>query len=187
MADVQSVGEGVRPSDRSSNDPRSPHRRSATSKDVTHTGRPLNATLPLVEDPAARPTTLVNKRSVAAWLPALVWAGLIFALSAQADLTFLPDQGLNFVVAKLGHLTIFGVLALLLWRALAGTTRLRHPSPWALALTVLYAITDELHQAFVPGRNASILDVGIDAAGAMIAIAIVGFVGAWWLRRRVRP
>lgn len=132
-------------------------------------------------------TTLLNKRSVAAWLPALAWAGLIFAFSAQANLTFFPDQGLDFVVGKLGHMAIFGVLALLLWRALAGTTTLRRPWAWALALTVPYAITDELHQAFVPGRNASLRDVGIDAAGALIAVAIVGFVGARWLRRRARP
>ena len=103
-----------------------------------------------------------------------------------ANLTFVPDPGLDFVIAKLGHMAIFGVLALLLWRALAGTTTLRRPWAWALALTVLYAITDELHQAFVPGRNASLGDVGIDAAGALIAVAIVGFVGARWVRRRAR-
>ena len=147
----------------------------------------MNATLPLVEDLSARRTTPLSKRSVAAWLPALAWAGLIFAFSAQADLTFFPDQSLDFVVRKLGHMGIFGVLAILLWRALAGTTTLRRPWAWALALTILYAITDELHQAFVPGRTASGQDVGIDAAGALIAVAIVGFVGARWLRRRVRP
>jgi VanZ family protein len=147
----------------------------------------VNATLPLVEDPSARRTTLLSKRPVAAWLPALVWAGLIFAFSAQEDLTFFPDQSLDFVVRKLGHMVIFGVLAILLWRALAGTTTLRRPWAWALALTILYAITDELHQAFVPGRTASGQDVGIDGAGALIAVAIVGFVGARWLRRHVRP
>jgi VanZ family protein len=124
---------------------------------------------------------------VAAWLPVLVWAGLIFAFSAQGDLTFFPDHSLDFVVRKLGHMGIFGVFALLLWRALAGTTTLRRPWAWALALTILYAITDELHQALVPGRTASGQDVGIDAAGALIAVAIVGFVGTRWLHRRVRP
>ena len=46
------------------------------------------------------------------------------------------------------------------------------------ALTVLYGVSDELHQAFVPARVASELDVGIDAAGALLGIT------TWmaWLR-----
>ncbi|MGI8929397.1 MAG: VanZ family protein [Candidatus Limnocylindrales bacterium] len=112
-------------------------------------------------------------RSVAAWGPAIAWAALIFVLSAQPNLRFAPDEGLDFVVRKLGHMAVFGILALLLWRALAATTALRRPWAWALALAVLYAITDELHQAGVVGREASVADVGIDAAGALIAVAAV--------------
>ena len=134
-------------------------------------------------DSEARPATRLNKRSLAAWLAAVAWAGLIFAFSAQANLRFVPDEGLDFAIRKLGHMTVFGVLALLLWRALAMTTALRRPWAWALALAVLYAITDEFHQSFVAGRNASLRDVGIDAAGALVAVAIVGFVGARWRRR----
>ena len=71
-------------------------------------------------------------------------------------------------------MAVFGILALLLWRAVASTTAWRRPWAWALALAVLYAITDELHQGFVAGRHPSAVDVGIDAAGALIAIAAVG-------------
>jgi VanZ family protein len=131
------------------------------------------------------PNTRLSLRAVAAWLPALAWAALIFAFSAQSTLTFIPDQPLDF--GKLGHMAIFGVLALLLWRALALTTKLRRPWAWALALTVLYAITDELHQSFVPGRDPSPRDVAIDAAGALIAVAILGLVGARWRSLRMRP
>ena len=147
----------------------------------------MDATLRLVEDPETRPTVRLNKRSVAAWLPALAWGGLIFAFSAQTNLTFFPDQGLDFVVRKVGHMAIFGVLALLLWRALATTTTVRRPWAWALAVSVVYAITDELHQGFVTGRTASVPDVGIDAAGALIAIATVGFIGVRLLGLRARP
>ncbi len=138
-------------------------------------------------DPDARPGSHPSKPLVAAWLPVVAWAGLIFAFSAQANLTFAPDAGLDFVIRKLGHMAIFGVLALLLWRALAATTTLRRPWAWGLALSVLYAITDELHQSFVAGRNASVRDVGIDAAGALIAVAIVGVAGAQRFRRRPSP
>ena len=68
------------------------------------------------------------------------------------------------------------VLALLLWRALATTTAWRRPWAWALVLAVLYAVTDEFHQGFVAGRHESALDVGIDAAGALIAVVAVRIV-----------
>jgi hypothetical protein len=41
----------------------------------------------------------------------------------------------------------------------------RRPWAWALALAVLYAASDELHQGFVAGRHAAAVDVGIGAAG----------------------
>ena len=112
------------------------------------------------------------------WLPVIAWAGLIFAFSAQPNLRFLPDQNLDFLVRKAGHMGVFGILALLLWRALAGTTAWRRPWAWALAVTVLYAATDEIHQGFVAGRHESAIDVGIDAAGAIIAIVAAGIVRA---------
>ncbi len=110
------------------------------------------------------------------WAPVVGWATLIFVLSAQPDLRFVPDAGLDFVVRKLGHMGVFGILALLLWRALAGTTAWRRPGARAFALTVLYATTDELHQGFVVARHLSVLDVGIDATGALIALVAVGLI-----------
>lgn len=113
-------------------------------------------------------------RRVLVWLPAIAWAGLIFALSAQPNLRFVPDAGLDFVVRKLGHMGVFGILALLSWRALAGTTAWRRPWAWAFALAVLYAASDELHQVFVAGRHPSAFDLAIDATGALLALVAVG-------------
>jgi VanZ family protein len=115
-----------------------------------------------------------------------LWAGLIFVLSAQANLRFVTDDGLDIMIRKLGHLAVFGMLALLLWRALATVP---HRDRWALALafTVIYAATDELHQAFVVGRHPSAADVAIDAIGALIAVALVGLAGAGRTRRRASP
>ena len=48
--------------------------------------------------------------------------------------------------------------------------------PWAWALTVLYAASDEFHQGFVAGRHPSAVDVGIDATGALIALVAVGLI-----------
>ena len=114
-----------------------------------------------------------------AWLPVVAWAGVIFAFSAQPNLRFVQDQGLDFLVRKAGHMAVFGMLALLLWRALAVTTTWRRPWAWALAFAILYSITDELHQGFVAGRHPSPVDVSIDATGALLAI-----VAVWLIRSR---
>lgn len=118
------------------------------------------------------------------WLPVVAWAGLIFAFSAQPDLRFTRDEGLDFLVRKLGHMAVFGILALLLWRAVARTTASRRPWVLALVLTLLYAVTDELHQGMVTGRHTSAIDVGIDGTGALIAIAVVGVLIVRRTRRR---
>jgi VanZ family protein len=103
-------------------------------------------------------------------------AGCIFAFSAQPDLRFAPDELLGFLIRKAGHMAVFGILALLAWRALVTTTAWRRPWAPALVLAVLYAITDELHQGFVAGRHPSPVVVGIDSTGALIAVMAAGIV-----------
>jgi VanZ family protein len=120
-----------------------------------------------------------------AWAPVVAWATLIFVASAQPDLVFLPDDALDLVVRKLGHAAVFGILALLLWRAMATSTHVPRPWAWALVLAILYAVSDEVHQGGVSGRHASPVDVGIDAAGALVAVAIVTALVR--TRRRARP
>ena len=122
-------------------------------------------------------------RALSAWVPVIVWASLIFILSAQPDLRFVPDAGLDFIVRKVGHMGVFGILALLLWRALTLTTAWRRPWAWALVLTVVYAASDELHQGFVAGRYLSGVDVAIDALGALVAIAAVGLYRSHGVKR----
>ena len=118
------------------------------------------------------------RASFLAWLPVLGWAGVIFWFSAQSDLRVAPDASVDFVIRKLGHMGVFGILALLAWRALASTTSLRRPWAWAFLLTVAYAATDEFHQGFTGGRHPSPVDVGIDSLGALLAIiAVLAIVG----------
>jgi VanZ family protein len=84
------------------------------------------------------------------------------------------------VVRKIGHLSGYAVLGILVWRAWnRGMFR-----NWNLraALVVestclLYAISDEFHQSFVPSREASPVDVLIDSAGAAVGLFIVWAIG----------
>ena len=108
-------------------------------------------------------------RAVSLWAPVLVWAGLIFFLSSLPDL----HSGLeaDFLLRKTAHAVEYAVLAALLWRAAWGSFGWGRRALFAFSfsLAVLYAASDEWHQAFVPGRGPSAADVGVDAAGALAA------------------
>jgi VanZ family protein len=112
-----------------------------------------------------------------AWVFVAVWAGFIFALSATPDLRIAQADGVDFVVRKAGHMAAFGILAVLLWRAIS-CSRQSGALAGSLALTVLYAASDEFHQSFTAGRHASPIDVAIDTAGAGISLLAL----AAWLR-----
>ena len=108
-------------------------------------------------------------RIVSRFAPPLVLMGVIFALSAQPSL----NSGLAWdtVLRKAAHMTEFGLLWLLWWRALGYGSRL---VPAAIA--VAYAVTDELHQTAVEGRVGSPVDVLIDTAGVLVAMLAVRHV-----------
>ena len=116
------------------------------------------------------------------WAWPLLFMAVIFALSSMpADK---EHHGLLYVLwRKSGHVTGYALLLGLWWRALPTQLPHRRALASAFAITVLYAMTDELHQTFVSGRTGRPLDVGIDAAGALIAVALISR-GA--VRRRIR-
>jgi VanZ family protein len=89
---------------------------------------------------------------------------VIFAFSSIPSL----GTGLgtwDLVLRKIAHATEFAILAALLVRAL------RSPG-WAIAIGVAYAISDEIHQSFVSGRQGSPRDVGIDAVGVVVGAVL---------------
>ena len=114
-------------------------------------------------------------------MPACLWAGVIFAFSATPNLRLAESDAVDFIVRKVGHMAVFGVLALLIWRPVSRGSR-RVAFALSLALTAAYAIIDEFHQSFTNGRHASPMDVCIDSTGALIALLALC---AWlWIRAR---
>jgi VanZ family protein len=89
------------------------------------------------------------------------------------------------VVRKSAHATEYFVLALLVWRARCRPALLGRPGwRWSEAVFVVlfvfgYAISDELHQCFVPTRQGSWVDVLIDTGGAVAAMTFV------WIAYRI--
>ena len=133
---------------------------------------------------------------LAKWLPVLCWMSLIFMASTNAlsaghtgaiIIPFLlrlfphmSQRALDWIhlgIRKTAHLVEYGILGLLLWRAIPE----HRPSPevadwWragvALLVATFYGATDEFHQSFVPSRGPSVHDVMIDACGAAIALTV---------------
>jgi VanZ family protein len=129
------------------------------------------------------------------WLPLLLWLGVIFVgstdlMSAEHTSRFIipflqwlkPDispatlASIHFVVRKCAHVSEYAVLGLLLLRAAIRMTNqnrsmsVLYVSVWIACLFV--AITDEFHQTFVISRGASVRDIMIDSAGAILGLLI---------------
>lgn len=108
------------------------------------------------------------------WLPPILWMALIFWVSAQSHLPGLTVTWLDQLLKHSGHFGGYAVLALLWWRVTVQFFRNRPGAAvLAFALAFLYAISDEIHQSFVPGRDASWIDLAIDAFGAVSAMGVI--------------
>jgi VanZ family protein len=119
--------------------------------------------------------------SLREWIPVILWGALIFTLSTSAfsaaNTAKIIDPIFRFLipgistpsvevghtlVRKLAHFTEYGIL---FWLLIRGPMAER---PYlALMLCIVYALTDEGHQVFVPGRTASLYDVALDSTGAL--------------------
>ena len=89
------------------------------------------------------------------------------------EVTYSTREYLAFFVRKAAHFTVFLLLGL--------CVRPNMKKGWHAALfCLLYAVTDEIHQHFVPGRSCEMRDVGIDAAGALCGIFL------WLLFRKIK-
>ncbi len=117
-----------------------------------------------------------------AWLLVVAYAGIIFYLSTQSN----PLPGLTARVwDKLLHLTEYGGLGLCLGIALASRLEGRELLGWVALIGLLYGASDELHQSFVPGRDAELGDVVADGIGSGLG-ALFALAATRWLGRRSR-
>jgi VanZ family protein len=110
--------------------------------------------------------------------PMLLVMGLIFFLSHQSgDTLHLPSvPGID----KIGHMAVYGLLAVaVLW--FLGSVKQVDPAGAALKTVlfcVIYGLSDEWHQSFIPGRMVGCYDLLADLAGTVLFTAI-------WLRSNV--
>jgi VanZ family protein len=138
------------------------------------------------------------------WLPLLIWMTIIFSASGDPQsfqrssriigpllrwlFPHMPETTITALVTavrKCAHLTEYAILAWLFWRARRKPVK-ADARPWswreagvAILFVAAYALTDEFHQRFVPGREASFRDVLIDTAGALWGILMLNLLWRW--------
>lgn len=110
----------------------------------------------------------------APWIPAVVYATLIFIFSHQREPLGpqLPQLVSDYVL----HFLEYGFFAVtVLWGLTSGLRKLlsRQSSLAAWALTCLYGVSDEFHQSFIPERDASLQDLALDAFGALVFVFVI--------------
>ncbi len=136
-----------------------------------------------------------SKRQVGLRFATLAWAVLVFYLSTERfgsdfseslvahalalfHLSISPRTFhiLDILLRKIAHMTEYGILAFLVYGSFAEQQPFRwrlRQAIWCVGIVGLYSLTDELHQRYVPGRHASLVDCGIDVAGAAIAVIMI--------------
>lgn len=88
-------------------------------------------------------------------------------------------------IRKLAHFSIYALLGFFVALALLNySLRLRQILFYSLTICTLYAVTDEVHQIFVPDRGPGILDVLVDAAGALFGSCII--ICIYYIIKKIR-
>ena len=129
------------------------------------------------------------------WLPVLLWAVVIFIASARSNPyqalpagwvepvspSTLGSPGRDELLGRFLHAGEYAVLAALMARALVWRGKLRLSLLAAvLGLAALYALSDETHQLFVPGRSFELRDLALDITGAAVGLAGYTIIRLFW-------
>ena len=127
-------------------------------------------------------------RRAARFVAVFAWCGLIYAASDRPDLRVSSDDLLDFVVRKAAHMVVFGIMLVLVERAVRrGEQASRASLVFAGLATFAYACSDEWHQTFVRGRAGQVSDVAIDMVGATVAAVVVALLARRHATRRPAP
>jgi len=101
-----------------------------------------------------------------AWLPPVLYAVMIFMLSSRNYETIHLEHETD----KLVHLLLYGGFGYLLLRAFHKDGLRPGRNAWVVLIVVLYGVSDEWHQSFVPGRSVEVLDILFDGLGGVSAV-----------------
>ncbi len=123
---------------------------------------------------------LLKQPRAVAWVLPGIWMGLIWFVSGLED-PLGEDPGLSLsYVANLAHAFEYGILTLLLIPTAVRDSGWVKFEPlvlrWQTAMALGYAMVDELHQLFVPGRHSSPLDWLTDVTGVFCTLKVGAYL-----------
>lgn len=117
----------------------------------------------------------VIRHFVLYWLPPIIWMIIIFIMSSRQRISLADTEVENFLIFKSLHVIEYAFLYLLLFRASFKTfsKKITIQTIFFISIVgaILYAISDELHQTFVPTRQGSVRDIFIDTIGILLAFS----------------
>lgn len=148
---------------------------------------------------------------IASVLLVIIWMVMIFVMSGfpaevsdgqsgvvvelvKSVFNITPEQpelfdNLTTIVRKSAHALEYFVLGILLLNAIRQFWPKKFKNGWAkywyLAVigAFLYSVTDEMHQAFVPGRSCELRDIIIDTVAACVGVGVAMLIRRWRLRK----
>jgi len=147
------------------------------------------------------PMNIRTAVAILAWLPVLLWMAAIFIMSSFPGVEverrasrieeLVPVAGKAVVHPATFHVAVYALLAAFtfVWARFQKGPVLSSGLT-AVVVTIVYGGTDELHQAFVPGRSCSAADVGYDAMGALLGVLACWLAvraAAWRARAKNTP
>ena len=105
------------------------------------------------------------------WLPVYVYAGVIFYFSSLPTIPPLIIE--IYPETLIWHMIEYAIFSILLFRALINsktTTFRENAIHLAIIISILYGVTDEIHQHFVPGRTSSLFDIIANSVGSTVIL-----------------
>lgn len=114
------------------------------------------------------------KKLFSLWIPPICWSFLIFTLSSRSLPSTSQIFWKDFIVKKSAHIIEYTVFSSMLYRAFRNSgVNKRNSGIIAVTLAIIYALSDEFHQSFTPGREPRLRDVIFDTIGASLAIYLI--------------
>lgn len=111
----------------------------------------------------------IFRKIVLYWSPPILWMGLIFYFSSRTRISVADDYIVNFLFFKTLHVAEYAILYFLIFRSLnILKINAKRVFFYSLIISILYAISDEIHQLFTPTREGRIRDVLIDTLGIFL-------------------
>jgi VanZ family protein len=104
------------------------------------------------------------------WGPVLIWMYLIYFMSSQKSISTSEVKIIDFIIHKIAHLIEYSVLAVLFYRAVNKGFKKIGNWKLPLILTIIYALSDEVHQLYVATREGKLRDVFIDSFGGALGL-----------------